>query len=75
MSLRAGTDREPPGREQGSGRSVRVTQELLGSGNGVLRSSLLTKRTSTETRAWPATPTQKENTSHMEAAILGAPPP
>lgn len=37
--------------------------------------ALLTKRTSTATPALPATPTQKENTSHMEAAILGAPPP
>ena len=34
---------------------------------------LLTKRTSTGTGARPATPTQKENTSHMEAAILGTP--
>ena len=37
--------------------------------------ALLTKRTSTATRARPATPTQNENTSHMEAAILGVPPP
>lgn len=50
----------------------------VGSLGGVrpgLTLELFTNRTSTAIRARPATPTQKENTSHMEAAILGAPPP